>query len=136
VQILGIGTAGHIGFNEASSSLNSRTRLITLAEQTLEDNRRFFMPGESVPQCAITMGLGTILEAKKIVLLVSGASKAQAVAAAIEGPLTASVTASVLQLHPAVTVLVDRDGAEQLVNKTYYARAATMAARYMPEKFG
>ena len=136
VQILGIGTAGHIGFNEASSSLNSRTRLMTLAEQTLEDNRRFFAPGESIPQCAITMGLGTILEAKEIVLLVSGANKAQAVAAAIEGPLTASVTASVLQLHPAVTVLVDRDGAEQLVNKAYYARAVTMAARYTPERFG
>lgn len=136
MQILGIGTAGHIGFNEASSSLNSRTRLVTLAEQTLEDNRRFFSPGEPIPQCAITMGLGTILEAKEIILLASGTNKAQAVAAAVEGPLTASVTASVLQLHPAVTVLVDRDGAEQLVNKAYYARAVAMAVRCTPDKFG
>jgi glucosamine-6-phosphate deaminase len=136
LQILGIGTTGHIGFNEASSSLSSRTRVTALAEQTIDDNRRFFPPGEKVPQCAITMGLGTILDARKILLLASGPHKARAVASAIEGPLTASVTASVLQLHPDVTVLLDREAAEQLVNKAYYARAVLLAARHMPDAWG
>ena len=108
LQVLGIGQNGHIGFNESSSSLSSRTRLQVLAIQTVKDNSRFFGPKERVPDCAITMGLGTILEARKILLLASGAEKAQAVAAAVEGPVTASVPASILQFHPDVTVLAIR----------------------------
>ena len=100
LQILGIGRNGHIGFNEPTSSLGSRTRLKVLTKETIEDNRRFFAPGEEIPQCAITMGIGTILEAKRILLLASGSSKAKPIAQAIEGPVTGSVTASALQLHP------------------------------------
>jgi len=111
LQILGIGKTGHIGFNEPTSSLASRTRLKTLTEQTRRDNQQIFGSKESVPECAITMGIGTILTAKKILLLAAGASKAAAVASAIEGPITSSVSASALQLHPDVTILLDPQAA-------------------------
>ncbi|HLZ92558.1 MAG TPA: glucosamine-6-phosphate deaminase [Candidatus Acidoferrum sp.] len=132
LQILGIGRNGHIGFNEPTSSLGSRTRLKVLSKETIEDNRRFFPRAEEVPQCAITMGIGTILEAKQILLLASGSSKATAIANAIEGPLTASVTASALQLHPDVTFIVDREAGAQLKQQEYYQRVLEMTMTLTP----
>src|SRR6266404_4272714 len=93
LQILGIGSDGHIAFNEPTSSLSSRTRLKTLAKQTIDDNARFFEKAKDVPIYAITMGVGTIMEARQIVLLANGAKKAEAVAAAVEGPVTSMITA-------------------------------------------
>jgi glucosamine-6-phosphate deaminase len=134
LQVLGIGRDGHIGFNEPSSSLASRTRVKTLSSETLEDNRPFFAPGEDPPQCAITMGIGTILEARRILVLASGHAKARSVAKAIEGPVTASVTASALQLHPEVTFLVDEEAAAALTNREYYRREMEMTALLTPDR--
>jgi glucosamine-6-phosphate deaminase len=134
LQILGIGRNGHIGFNEPTSSLGSRTRLKVLSQDTIDDNRKFFGPGEKIPECAITMGIGTILEAKRILLLASGSSKATAIANAIEGPLTASVTASALQLHPDVTFIVDQEAGSQLKQKDYYRRVLEMTAALTPDR--
>lgn len=134
LQILGIGRNGHIGFNEPTSSLGSRTRLKVLSKETIDDNRKFFAPGEAVPQCAITMGIGTILEAKRILLLAAGAPKASAIAKAIEGPVTASVTASALQLHPDVTFIVDQEAGAQLKQKDYYQRVLEMTEALTPER--
>jgi len=122
LQILGIGRNGHIGFNEPSSSLASRTRIKTLTSQTLEDNRRLFQEGQPMPEAAITMGIGTIVDARKILLLASGTSKARALARAIEGPVTAFVTASALQLHRDVTILADEQAAAELSESEYYRR--------------
>lgn len=121
VQILGIGSDGHIGFNEPGSSLASRTRIKTLTELTIGDNARFFPDGK-VPHHVITMGIGTILEARAILLLAFGKSKAAAVAAMVEGPITAMVPASALQLHPVVKVLVDQDAASELSRADYYKK--------------
>jgi glucosamine-6-phosphate deaminase len=134
LQIVGIGVNGHIGFNEAGSSLGSRTRVTALTSQTLSENRRFFPPGVDPPDCAITMGLGTILEAKRILLLASGAKKATAVARAIEGPVTSSLTASVLQLHPDAIAILDRDAGQELTRAEYYQRVLEVTARYMPHR--
>jgi glucosamine-6-phosphate deaminase len=134
LQVLGIGRNGHVGFNEPTSSLGSRTRLKVLSKETIEDNRKFFSAGEKIPQCAITMGIGTILEAKRILLLASGSSKAAAIAKAIEGPLTASVTASALQLHSDVTFIVDRDAGAQLKQQDYYQHVLEMTAMLTPER--
>jgi glucosamine-6-phosphate deaminase len=134
MQILGIGRNGHVGFNEPTSSLGSRTRLKVLSKETIEDNRKFFAAEEEIPQCAITMGIGTILEAKRILLLASGSSKATAIAKAIEGPLTASVTASALQLHSDVTFIVDREAGAQLKQQEYYQRVLEMTAILTPER--
>ena len=134
LQILGIGRNGHIGFNEPASSLGSRTRLKALTRETIEDNRKFFAPGEEVPQCAITMGIGTILEARKILILARGATKAEAVAQAIEGPLTASLTASALQLHPEVTFVLDEAAASHLKQQDYYRRVMHLTAQLTPER--
>jgi glucosamine-6-phosphate deaminase len=134
LQILGIGRNGHVGFNEPTSSLGSRTRLKVLSKETIEDNRKFFALDEEIPQCAITMGIGTILEAKRILLLASGASKATAIAKAIEGPLTATVTASALQLHGEVTFIVDRDAGAQLKQQEYYQRVLEMTNILTPER--
>lgn len=120
IQILGIGTDGHIGFNEPSSSLGSRTRIKTLAKRTIEDNARFFDNPEEVPVYAITMGVGTIVEAHRIMLLVSGKHKADAVAAAIEGPVTSMITASALQLHSDAIIFLDREAASELKMIDYY----------------
>lgn len=114
LQILGIGSDGHIAFNEPGSPLDSRTRVEQLTQQTIQDNSRFFDRTEDVPTQAITMGVGTILEARNIVLLATGASKADAVAAAIEGPISSNCTASALQTHPSTTILLDRDAASKL----------------------
>ncbi|MFT4305666.1 MAG: glucosamine-6-phosphate deaminase [Microbacterium sp.] len=120
VQILGIGADGHIGFNEPGSSLASRTRVKTLTDQTRRDNARFFQSPDEVPLHCVTQGLGTILEARHLILLAFGPAKADAVAAAVEGPLSASVPASVIQLHPSVTLLVDEPAAARLDNADYY----------------
>jgi len=121
LQILGIGSDGHIAFNEPTSSLGSRTRIKTLAKQTIDDNARFFDDlAEDVPVYAITMGVGTILEAEKILLLANGASKAKAVAQAIEGPVTSMIPASALQLHPDVMYIVDKPAASALKMADYY----------------
>src|SRR5246500_2576044 len=134
LQVLGIGRNGHIGFNEPTSSLGSRTRLKVLSKETIEDNRKFFAAEEEIPQCAITMGIGTILEAKRILLLASGSSKATAIAKGIEGPRTASVTASALQLHSDVTFIVDREAGAQLKQQEYYQRVLEMTAILTPER--
>ena len=134
LQVLGIGRNGHIGFNEPTSSLGSRTRLKVLSEETIEDNRRFFAPDEKIPECAITMGIGTILEAKRVLLLASGVSKAAAIANAIEGPISATVTASALQLHPDVTFIVDREAGALLKQQAYYRRVLEMTAILTPER--
>jgi glucosamine-6-phosphate deaminase len=121
VQLLGIGRNGHIGFNEPTSSFASRTRIKTLAPRTREDNARFFGGDvESVPLHCITQGLGTILDARRLLLVAQGEAKAAAVAAAVEGPLSAMVPASALQLHPAATVLLDEAAASQLLQADYY----------------
>lgn len=120
VQILGIGSDGHIAFNEPTSSLGSRTRIKTLAKQTIDDNARFFEDPRDVPIYAITMGVGTILEAERIILLANGKNKARAVAAAVEGPVTSMITASALQMHPEVLVFLDNDAASQLEMTEYY----------------
>jgi len=120
LQVLGIGSDGHIAFNEPSSSLGSRTRIKTLARQTIEDNARFFSSPEEVPIYAITMGVGTILEAHEIILLAGGESKAKAVAGAIEGPVTSMNTASALQLHRDTTFFLDREAAGELKMIDYY----------------
>jgi len=120
VQILGIGSDGHIAFNEPASSLSSRTRLKTLAKSTIDDNARFFKSRDEVPIYAITMGVGTILEARKILLLANGRKKAEAVAAAVEGPVTSMITASALQMHADSAVYVDDDAASKLQMREYY----------------
>ena len=120
LQILGIGSDGHIAFNEPSSSLGSRTRIKTLAKQTIDDNARFFSSPDQVPVYAITMGVGTILEAKKILLLANGTKKACAVAQAVEGPVTSMITASALQLHRDCMCILDREAASELKMLDYY----------------
>ena len=120
LQILGIGSDGHIAFNEPSSSLSSRTRLKTLARQTIEDNSRFFENKSDVPIYAITMGVGTIMEARKAILLANGKNKAAAIAATVEGPVTSMITASAMQLHPDTKVFVDEEAAADLKMHEYY----------------
>lgn len=120
IQILGLGTNGHIGFNEPSSSLNSRTRIKTLTDQTRKNNAAFFGGEENVPFHAITIGIGTILEARMCLLMAFGKRKARAIARAVEGPVTAMVPASALQLHPRAIVLLDREAASELDNLDYY----------------
>lgn len=119
-QILGIGNDGHIGFNEPSSSLASRTRLKTLTQVTVEANKRFFNSIDEVPRHVITMGVGTIMEARICLLLAFGAGKADAVQAMVEGPLTANCPASVLQMHPRVIVIADEAAAGKLARADYY----------------
>jgi glucosamine-6-phosphate deaminase len=121
VQVLGIGSNGHVGFNEPGSSLASRTRVKTLTEQTRTDNARFFGGDvEAVPRHVLTQGLGTILGAEHLVLVATGEGKAEAVAAASEGPVTASCPGSVLQLHPHVTLVVDEAAGSRLVRADHH----------------
>ena len=124
LQLLGIGGDGHIGFNEPASSLASRTRLKTLTDRTRADNARFF-GGDvaAVPRHVLTQGVGTILEARHLVLVATGEAKAGPVAAAVEGPLTAMVPASALQLHPHASVVLDEPAAAALANAGYYREA-------------
>jgi glucosamine-6-phosphate deaminase len=120
LQILGIGSDGHIAFNEPGSSLGSRTRLKTLTKQTIEDNARFFDNEKDVPRYAITMGVGTIMEAHTCLLLASGSGKSATVAKAIEGPVTSMITASALQLHPHAIFILDGAAAADLELRDYY----------------
>ena len=120
IQILGIGSDGHIAFNEPTSSLSSRTRLKTLSERTIDDNARFFERREDVPVYAITMGVGTILDARKLVLVANGKAKARAIAKAVEQPVTSMVTASAIQLHRDAIVVVDEEAASELTMRDYY----------------
>lgn len=120
LQVLGIGSDGHLAFNEPGSSLASTTRIKTLTERTRRDNARFFGSIDDVPRHVLTQGLGTILRARHLVLFASGAAKADAVAAAVEGPVSASCPASVLQLHPHATVLLDDAAASRLERTDYY----------------
>lgn len=124
IQILGIGTDGHIGFNEPGSSLASGTRIKTLAEQTRIDNARFFDNDiDQVPTHCITQGIGTILKARHLVLLAFGAGKAEAIAETVEGGISSFCPASALQLHPHATVIVNDAAASRLRHKDYYKYA-------------
>ena len=120
LQVLGIGSDGHIAFNEPGSSLGSRTRLKTLAPETIQDNARFFGSADDVPRLAVTMGVGTILESRQCLLLATGDAKAKAIRDTIEGPVTAQVTASALQLHRDVIAIVDADAGRLLERREYY----------------
>src|SRR6202050_2136016 len=134
LQILGVGKEGHIGFNEPTSSLASRTRPKTRTYQTTQNNRADFAPNEQPPEAAITMGIGTILEARRILSLASGAAKAKAVALAVEGPITASVSASALQLHRDTPLLLDREAARGLRHGDYYQRVVETTRKLNPER--
>jgi len=114
LQLLGIGRNGHIGFNEPGSERSSRTRTVPLTEETRAANRADFPPGQDVPLTAITMGVGTILEARHILLIATGAAKADAVLGALEGPVGPEHPASFLQEHPQVTVVCDMEAAAAL----------------------
>jgi len=122
LQVLGIGLNGHLGFNEPLSAFRSRTRLQTLSRMTRSQNAPLFPSLNRVPHCAITMGVGTILEARHCLLLATGAEKAGIVAGAIEGPLTAMITATALQLHPACTIILDEEAASSLRQIDHYQR--------------
>ena len=120
LQLLGIGCSGHIGFNEPLSALQSRTRDKALTPVTVAQNSPMFDPPESMPKRAITMGVGTILEAEQIIMLVTGKEKAEILAKAVEGPITSMISATALQLHSKCTVIVDEDAAANLQCRDYY----------------
>lgn len=133
LQLLGIGTDGHIGFNEPSSSLASRTRVKTLMGATRRDNARFFAGDvDAVPKHVITQGIGTILDARHLILIATGAAKAEIVSLAVEGPVTSMVPASALQLHPHATVVLDEPAASQLALHDYYREMFELK----PERIG
>lgn len=120
LQLLGLGRDGHIGFNEPCSSLASRTRVKTLTAQTRADNARFFPRADHVPHHVITQGIGTILQARHLILVALGSFKANAVKRAVEGPVSSFIPASALQLHPHATVVVDETAASKLVLARYF----------------
>jgi len=137
LQILGIGTDGHIAFTEPGSSLGSRTRLKTLTAETVRDNARFFGTLDEVPRLAITMGVGTILESRRCLLLAAGEPKAKAIRDTVEGPVTAQVTASALQLHREVITIVDNDAGRLLERLEYYRQVEqAQAALQSGQTFG
>ena len=125
LQLLGIGLNGHLGFNEPLSGFRSRTRVQTLSRVTRAQNAPLFPSPNQVPRRAITMGVETILAARHCLLLATGAEKEDIVAKAIEGPLTAMVTATALQLHPACTIVLDEAAAASLRENEHYQRAAS-----------
>jgi glucosamine-6-phosphate deaminase len=127
LQLLGIGGDGHLGFNEPTSSLASRTRVKTLTEQTRTDNHRFFADADEVPHHVVTQGIGTILAARHLVLIATGVGKAEPIARAVEGPLTSMCPASAIQLHAHATVVIDEAAAERLTLSDYYR--ATFASK-------
>jgi glucosamine-6-phosphate deaminase len=129
LQLLGIGSDGHIAFNEPGSSLASRTRVKALTQLTRADNARFFDSLDLVPTSAITMGIGTILESRSILLIACGAGKSEAIAAALEGPLSASLPASSLQMHPCVTIVIDDSAASGLKRAEYYRQSESERLR-------
>jgi glucosamine-6-phosphate deaminase len=120
LQLLGLGRAGHIGFNEPLSALRSRTRVKALTPTTVHQNAPQFGEAGRVPRRAITMGVGTILECRRCLLLTTGAEKADIIAKAVEGPITSMISATALQLHPRCTVIVDEPAASQLQGADYY----------------
>ncbi len=120
LQLLGIGKAGHIGFNEPLSALRSRTRVKALTPTTLKQNAPMFGREENMPRRAMTMGVGTILECRRCLLLATGSSKAGVIAKAVEGPITSMISATALQLHPRCSVIVDEEAAGGLAEKEYY----------------
>jgi glucosamine-6-phosphate deaminase len=120
LQLLGIGREGHIGFNEPSSSLASRTRIKTLTPQTVKDNAKCFGSPDKVPRHVITMGVGTIMDARHCLLLATGEAKAEMVVRMAEGPVTADVPASILQMHPVCTLVVDEAASAKLKRQEYY----------------
>ncbi|HZM03081.1 MAG TPA: glucosamine-6-phosphate deaminase [Candidatus Saccharimonadales bacterium] len=120
VQLLGLGQAGHIGFNEPLSALRSRTRVKALSPLTVKQNSDFFGGVDHVPRRAITMGVGTILECRRGILLATGAAKSTVIAKAVEGPITSMISATALQLHPHCSVIVDEAAAAQLQAADYY----------------
>lgn len=133
VQILGIGTDGHVAFNEPGSSLASRTRIKTLTEQTRRDNARFFGGDvDAVPRHVLTQGLGTISAARHLVLVATGRHKAEAVHQLVEGPVSAMWPASVLQMHPHVTVLVDPAAASRLQLAAYFRETWAAKPAWQP----
>ncbi len=136
LQVLGIGSDGHIAFNEPGSSLGSRTRLKTLTAETVRDNARFFGGEHEVPRLAITMGVGTILESRQCLLLAAGANKAKAIRETIEGPITAQVTASALQLHRDVIAILDEEAARLLERRDYYLEVERAQATLQSGQFG
>ena len=117
LQLLGIGSNGHIAFNEPGSAKDSRTRVVQLKESTIQDNARFFKSADEVPREALSMGNGSVLESKEIVLVANKESKADAIAAAVEGPVSDDCPASFLQEHPNVTIVVDEAAASKLKDK-------------------
>jgi glucosamine-6-phosphate deaminase len=120
LQLLGLGRAGHIGFNEPLSALRSRTRVKALTPTTIEQNASLFGATDQVPRRAITMGVGTILECRRCLLLATGAEKAGIIARAVEGPITSMISATALQLHTRCTVVVDEAAARHLEGAEYY----------------
>lgn len=120
VQLLGIGQTGHIGFNEPLSALHSRTRVKALSPVTVAQNASLFADPSRMPRRAITMGVGTILEARRVLLLATGAGKAEIIAKAVEGPITSMISATALQMHARCTVIVDEAAAAKLQGVDYY----------------
>lgn len=120
LQLVGLGRAGHIGFNEPLSALHSRTRVKALSPVTLAQNAPLFRDATEIPRRAITMGVGTILECRRCLLLATGEEKAEIIAKAVEGPITAMISATGLQLHPRCTVVVDEAAASRLQGAEYY----------------
>jgi len=128
VQLLGIGSNGHIAFNEPGSSLGSRTRIKTLDERTVRDNARFFESREDVPRYALTMGIGTIMDARQLILLANSKTKADAISRTVEGPITAMVPATIVQLHPRATIITDGAAPRRLTRK-YPAAPPTVQSK-------
>lgn len=120
LQVLGIGSDGHLGFNEPTSSFASRTRIKTLDQQTVEDNQRFFKEGEDVPRHVITMGLGSIMDARTCLMLAFGENKADAVAEMVEGPVSSMIPATILQFHHDARIILDEAAASKLKKVDYY----------------
>lgn len=120
LQVLSIGESGHIGFNEPLSSMRSRTREKALTPKTIEQNSPLFDDPREMPRRAITMGVGTILEAERCLMLVTGANKADIIAMAVEGPVTSMISATALQLHAHCSVILDEAAAAKLQNREYY----------------
>lgn len=117
LQLLGLGQNGHIGFNEPGTSFDSQTHAVDLTPSTIAANARFFANEDDVPRRAISMGIGSILKSKKILLVAYGENKADAVAAMVEGPVTENMPASALQTHSDVTVIVDHAAAAKIKNR-------------------
>lgn len=135
LQILGIGANGHIGFNEPTSSLSSRTRIKSLTQQTLVDNSRLFKPDEWQPSMAMTMGIATIMESRYVILMATGKNKAKAVKEMITGAVTSMCPASILQMHENAVILLDKEAACELKDQQYFM-STNQLNNTITEKFG